>query len=155
MSTKPIAGDYNPIFEKLVDGDHDPESELVGIIAYGLYKQAKREWAADIRDDKQRGPSREELEAYVASWTSSRVDGLRTEAAEILASFSGYVIENERPNILKDALRGRFWVGVGESVIGAVCFSVFLILLYLFLDYFGLPLPSLGSSALPAAAGEA
>jgi hypothetical protein len=64
------------------------------------------------------------------------------------------VIENERPNILKDALHGRFWVGVGESVIGAACFSVILILLYLCLDYFGLPLPSLGSSALPAAAGE-
>lgn len=147
MSAKPVAGDYNPIFEKLVDGDHDQESELVGIIAYGLYKQAKREWSADIRDDKERGPSGAELEAYVASWTTSRIEGLRTEAAEILASFSGLVIENERPNILKDALHGRFWAGVMQSVVGAVCFSILLILLYLCLNYFGLPLPSLGASA--------
>ena len=115
--TMPHAGDddYNPIFEQLVDGDHDQESELIGIIAYGLYKQAKREWSSEIRSQKQRGPNNDELKAYVASWTDSRIDGLRTEAAEILASFSGYVIENERPNILKDALRGRFWRGVWQG----------------------------------------
>lgn len=35
------APDYNPVFEQLVDkADH----KLVGLVAYGLYKLAKREW---------------------------------------------------------------------------------------------------------------
>jgi hypothetical protein len=40
--------DYNSIFEELVDGNADQQNELVGIVAYTLYKKAKREWAKDL-----------------------------------------------------------------------------------------------------------
>lgn len=151
MSTFPIAPnlgdeDYNPIFEQLVDGDHNQENELIGIVAYGLYKQSKREWSSRIRSAEGRGPDSQELKAYVASWTPSRINGLRTEAAEILASFSGYVIETERPNILKDALKGRFWPSVVQSMIATLLFTVLLLVLYLILNYFGVPLPSFANT---------
>lgn len=55
------APDYNPIFEKLVDGNDDQRNELIGIVAYALYKKAKREWAMDLWNRTGRKPTEEQL----------------------------------------------------------------------------------------------
>ena len=59
------AHQYNQTFEKLVP-DAEP-SDLEGIVAYGLYKIAKREWAREIGERAQRNPTDAELAAYVAT----------------------------------------------------------------------------------------
>ncbi len=56
---------YNPIFERLVDRPGDNRHELVGFIAYALYKRAKRHWAANLMDRRSRRPTDAELDEYV------------------------------------------------------------------------------------------
>lgn len=127
--------EYNPIFEQLVDGNADQHNELVGIVAYALYKRAKREWALDMRDRTGRKPTEEQLSDYIRSWTSSRLEGLKTEAAGILAAFADYVVQEQEPRILKDAVKGRFWRSVGTSMAANFFYTILLILAALFLAY--------------------
>lgn len=56
---------YNEVFERLVT---DPD-DIEGFIAYGLYKQAKREWLIDFHSRLGRAPNANELKAYNQTWT--------------------------------------------------------------------------------------
>lgn len=135
--------DYNPLFETFVQKGQSEHAILTGVVAYGLYKHSKREWAEAIREQHKRGPTSEELDQYVATWTPSQIESKKSQAVNILASYAGSVIQSERPKILTEALRGRFWVGVWQSVLGAAIFTIALLALFLVLLYFGVPLPSL------------
>lgn len=119
---------YNPIFEQLVDGNDDQHNELIGIVAYALYKRAKREWASDLRTRGGSKPSEVQLSDYMRSWTPSRLEGLKTEAAGILAEFADYVVQAQEPRILRDAVKGKFWRGVGTSMAANFFYTVILIL---------------------------
>jgi hypothetical protein len=48
---------YNTVYEKLVQRDDD----LIGLIAYALYKQHKRDWLIAYRQREGREPSAAEL----------------------------------------------------------------------------------------------
>ncbi|HSP23935.1 MAG TPA: hypothetical protein VLQ65_02045 [Saliniramus sp.] len=124
----PALDSYNPIYERLVDDPVD-DHEIVGLIAYALYKRAKREWAARIRSRHGRGPSSTELSDYVETWTPSRLSSLRAEAASALAGYANYVIVSEEPRILKDALRGTFWPSILRSMVAAAIYTLALIAL--------------------------
>lgn len=134
--------DYNPIFEKFVDHANEGQSLLIGFVAYGLYKRAKREWAASIREEHGRGPTEDELKHYVATWTASQIEGKRSEARDVLAAFSDTVERSARPRILREALQGRFWQGVGQSVVGALAYTLILILVVIVLKTTGVGLPN-------------
>jgi hypothetical protein len=70
-SKKPVAcSDYNPIFERLFGDVEDGSANVEGLVAYGLYKISKREWVTGLRKKEARGPSAEELRAYMATWTT-------------------------------------------------------------------------------------
>jgi hypothetical protein len=99
---------YNAIFEKFVDAAQDDQSEIVGIIAYGIYKTAKREWVIDFKEREERSPTEAELKAYVSSWTESRIDGAKQNAAQVIAEFAQTVVDEQEPRILRSALQGRF-----------------------------------------------
>jgi hypothetical protein len=51
------------MYERLVDGSDDLIS---GYVAYGIYKQAKREWLRKFEDVHQRSPTPAEMAAYVS-----------------------------------------------------------------------------------------
>jgi hypothetical protein len=48
VTSESIEPHYNPIFERFVDPDRPEVEQLPGIVAYGLYKIAKREWASEL-----------------------------------------------------------------------------------------------------------
>jgi hypothetical protein len=52
---------YNTVYEKIVQRDDD----LVGLIAYALYKQNKRDWLIQQRQRKSKEPTETELNAYL------------------------------------------------------------------------------------------
>lgn len=54
---------YNRVYETLVDEADEGADTLVGMIAYSLYKNAKREWVAEIRREAGRPPSGADLAA--------------------------------------------------------------------------------------------
>lgn len=61
-----MAGKYNFIYEKLVTAEDD----LVGLIAYGIYKKHKIEFITKIKEEQQRDPIDEECHAFFISSTT-------------------------------------------------------------------------------------
>lgn len=104
---------YNRIFGQLVDTPEGEQQRLIGLIAYSLYKEAKREWIANFRAQNRRRPTDAEVAAYTTYWTDGRIAGLRQEAASILAAFAEAIVSDAQPRILKDALRVDFGAPCG------------------------------------------
>ncbi|WP_407105586.1 hypothetical protein [Hansschlegelia beijingensis] len=120
----------------MVDPAHE-QPELVGLVAYALYKRSKREWAEAIGAKHRRKPTDHELEQYVDSWTDSRLSGLKEEAKSALASFAYSIVEEETPKIEKEALKGKFWGSVFESVCGAFLYTILLVIVAVLLSKAG------------------
>jgi hypothetical protein len=60
--------DRNPVFEQLVAGDAD----IVGLVAYSIYKQNKRDWLIAFRRVKVRAPTEDESSAYIIGESTPR-----------------------------------------------------------------------------------
>lgn len=118
---------YNKIFEELVGPDSDSASNISGLIAYSLYKVSKREWVSDFRIRRGRRPSSEELDEYTRTWTKTRIEGLKNDADQALAVYSSAAVEQAKPAILREALKGRFWPTVGTNVFSNLTYTVLLI----------------------------
>lgn len=138
---------YNPVFERLVPIGND--LEIRGLVAYGLYKVAKREWAAQIWETHRRAPTEDELRAYILTWTLSRLDGLRQQAEGALASFSTDVIQAEIPGIREEALRGTTGSAIRNAIYGNAAYTVVLITFVLILSWAGVDLLGLLEKAKP------
>jgi len=116
---------YNPIYEKLVIDSEQESPDLQGLVAYALYKRAKRNWAA--KHFHNRKPSPSELDSYVNAWTEDRLHGLQQEAASALAEFATSIVAQQEPEILRKALRGSFLRDVGTSIVAAFLYTLILI----------------------------
>ncbi|RWD17015.1 MAG: hypothetical protein EOS75_03810 [Mesorhizobium sp.] len=137
--------EFNPIFSKLVGVDED--DELLGVVAYGLYKKAKSEWAASIAQQYHRPPTSEELKAYMATWTPSQLVNAKRNAAQVLSAYADSVISAEEPRILKDALKGSFWTAVSTGIVGSFLYTLILIAVALVLARSGIDLIGIFSAA--------
>lgn len=118
---------FSSMFERLVERSHPDSHELVGLVAYGIYKRAKREWADRLQARTGRTPSPEELNSFIEYWTETRLRALREEASSVLVAFSDHVLKQEESRIIRDALRGSFWRGVTRSVLAALIYTLVLI----------------------------
>jgi hypothetical protein len=112
----------DPIFPRFFKDGEDSGQKLLGLIAYGLYEEARREWADDFRAREGRYPSEEELRAYERSWTGSRLDGLKNAAIQILASYADTIATQVETQALRGALRGGFFRDIGRWLLSAVVF---------------------------------
>lgn len=130
---------YNPIFERFVPPDKADEN-VRGLIAYGLYKIAKREWTQRLQERTGRQPTSEERDAYIATWTDSRLRGLEQQADATLAAFAGTVIVEATPSIREDALRGTSGKSIGLSIAANAIYTLILIALALVLAWSGIDL---------------
>lgn len=137
--SKPEAPRYNPIFEHFVPANRANDN-VRGLIAYGLYKIAKREWSQSIQDRHARQPTPEEREAYIATWTPSRLAGLEQQADVTLAAFGSAVVDAATPDIREDALRGTTSKAIGTSVSANGVYTLILIVFALILYLAGIDL---------------
>jgi hypothetical protein len=140
---------YNPLFETFVNPGEPVTDQMEGLVAYALYKAAKREWAEAFWNDNRRPPNVGELDAYQRTWTPTQVAGTRERAEGALAAFAASAIEDARPEILKEALRGSFWKAVGASIFAAVLYSLALIALVTILLWNGVDLLGIVQKAGP------
>lgn len=114
---------YNTLFEQFYDQDED---QVRGLIAYGLYKIAKREWVQ--RSSKGgRSSTQAELEAYHETWTPANIASKQAEADAVLRSYSNAIISQERPRIVEEALRGMFWRTVAVNIVSGFLYTLILI----------------------------
>ena len=114
----------DPMFPQLVKEADRPEQKLIGFIAYGLYEEARREWASDFRDREGRYPGENELRAYERSWTASRLEGIRNAAVQLVAAYADTVTNQIEAEILRRALKGRFWRSVGRWLFSALLYTL-------------------------------
>ncbi len=142
-----VASEYNRVFEKFVGESPDGMSDIVGIVAYGIYKNAKREWATDFRAAYGRAPSQDDLRAYHATWTPAQIQSARNSAAQVMAEYADTVISEEEPRILRDAVKGRFWPSIFTSMFANACYTLILIFIAVILAKAGIDLIGLISAA--------
>lgn len=83
---------YNFIYSKLVKEEND----VVGIIAYGIYKHQKIEFISKIKEDEQREPTPEEIKAFsTMTNTDSQLQSYRYKAETMLSELVGNVADEE------------------------------------------------------------
>lgn len=129
---------YNPVFERLAGGQED---RLTGSIAYALYKNSKREWLQRFEEEHGHRPTDADLRQFAAAQTKSTLDGYRAQADQILAGYVDNIINEQRPKILADALKGDFWRSFWPSFWASVAFTSVLLLLALIAAVLGYGLP--------------
>ncbi|MGR9552284.1 hypothetical protein ACU8MG_03820 [Rhizobium leguminosarum] len=140
------SADYNRVFEKFVGEGEDGMSDIVGIVAYGIYKNAKREWAMEFRKSYGRPPTGEDLKAYHATWTPAQIQSARNSAAQVMTAYADSVISAEEPRILREAVKGSFWPAVGTSIFSNLLYTVGLIAVAIVLARAGIDLLGLLST---------
>lgn len=82
---------YNWVYKQLVQHEND----LVGAIAYSLYKQHKIEWIKKCEQDNGTSPTKEQLtefHRFSSSYTS--LENYRNNAEQLMSGFLSYVTEN-------------------------------------------------------------
>jgi hypothetical protein len=86
---------YNTVYERLVLRDDD----LIGLIAYALYKQRKRAWLVDFKSQKSRAPSPDEQSSYIiGETTAARSNDYRQQAEASLGAYADQVIKSATPS---------------------------------------------------------
>lgn len=79
---------YNYLFQELVTDEYD----LVGIVAYTIYKRAKVRWIQGFVVQHQREPTHSERDAFNES-SKLHAEGYRSQAEGILSSFMQTALE--------------------------------------------------------------
>lgn len=136
-----MVGKYNFIYEKLVVAEDD----LVGLIAYGIYKKHKIEFITKIKEEQQRDPTDEECHAFfIASTTETQLDNYRSQAETMLSEMVGNIAREEIADSEKEMLQNykkeisscvpsnkeSFWISMGAGLVSAFVFSLIAALFY-------------------------
>lgn len=126
---------YSNVFDNLVATPDDIE----GFIAYGLYKQAKREWILEHRNRVGRVPTGAELRAFSHQWSPTALQAFRETAESALSAYAQSVLEEQTPSIQRDALlQGRpLWKDVLIGVMSALTYSLVLVIAAFLIKVFG------------------
>jgi hypothetical protein len=96
LAARSEGGAPNPVFELVVQGEHD----VVGLLAYGLYKQNKRDWLIAHLAKEGREPTAAESDAFIlGERIPRRVATYRRLAEDMLASDSS-LRPMEKPGLL-------------------------------------------------------
>ncbi len=132
------------MYERLVDGS---SNTVQGYIAYGLYKNAKREWIRQFEAEKGRAPRPAEVQGYVDAYTAQMRDVFEAQAAGVLAQFAEGAVSDAKPGIVEAALKGGFWRSVGQSIAANVLYTLGLIALVVVLKWAGVDLLSIVSAS--------
>lgn len=131
------------LFERFTN---DPEHRVRGLIAYGLYKAAKREWVDDFTERAGTPPAAIDVATYTSTWTPLMVAGKISEANQVLQEFADTIIAAERPAIIEAALRGSTARTVLLNVVSAFLYTLILIGVVVVLRYAGVDLLALAGT---------
>lgn len=154
---------YNEVYEKLVTEPGD----LVGMIAYALYKDSKRDWLQRFEQEEGRRPDvGETFNGYVRAQGAGELARLRNQAEDLLAEYAGVVVKEITPEIRENALQAealteakrlnadverntRWYKGIGSNVAGAFVYSLLLIVMVIFLRWTDVDVLGFLEKALP------
>ena len=147
-------GDYNAVFETLVQSDTD----LTGMIAYARYKRSKKDWLVQRLDRDRSPPSPQDYQTFIESYLDPHnLSRLRAEADAMLADYGNSVLKQAEPAIRENALQnetltqarrtltrtekqGIWWRQMSLAALGAFAYSLLLLALALILRILGVDL---------------
>lgn len=131
-----MARKYNYIFSKLVDN----ETDLIGLVAYGLYKNNKIEFLQNFKEKNKREPTEEELDSFNEySWTdnslqnyiriaeSNITDLMNETVSQEVESRKNEFFNNQTTeirNIVKELKPKSAWDGFGLRVLQSFIASI-------------------------------
>lgn len=130
---------YNYIYSKLVSGRDD----VVGMLAYSIYKQHKIEFIEDFKKSKNgTAPTDSDIENFImSSVTPSQLDKYRESAVTILSETVADAVQDELSNIDYDFKKSmepvvkKHTYSAGKTillnVIGSFVFSIILVIIFL------------------------
>lgn len=127
---EPRAPVVHRTYSSLVQGDFD----LVGHVAYALYKRDKLKFCDEARARSGTPPTSDEIDVFIRTCNiDTRLIGFRSEAERLLESFTEFQIEDVTKEIQRQAdeallealSRGKsLWRVVGEALLGSVAVAV-------------------------------
>jgi hypothetical protein len=152
MSSTDGAADYSKVYEHLVESDVD----VIGLAAYALYKQDKRDWLVHWRQAQGTAPNPEHVRVFVSgSLTKGARERYREAARAILDAYALVAVETERPLIKEQAITERMEAAAGSveastrwhrqipaGIAAALVYTALLILVAFALRYAGVDLLS-------------
>ena len=128
--------DYNNIYELLVRD----KSDMVGRIAYSLYKEEKIEWIKRFKIENKREPTDDEIEKefHVSQRQKGCRERYRMQAEGILQEFTDNTLEQSVSQIENECMKGlleklasqkegwlsRLLFGALQSIIGSVILAL-------------------------------
>ncbi|GAB7082243.1 hypothetical protein [Megalodesulfovibrio paquesii] len=122
---------YNYIFEELA-GEPD---DLIGLLAYGIYKREKIEYIKSFWTKHDRGPTDDEL-AVFHDLSMSRLSSYLRLAESDLAEFQNLLIEDHatqlsdtyerRLNLELRSIKPSWKDAILQSFLGSVLFTIFI-----------------------------
>ncbi|MBD5351356.1 MAG: hypothetical protein HDR86_00820 [Bacteroides sp.] len=146
---------YNDIFSQLV-GD---ENDVVGHIAYCIYKREKVQYVLNFKKEKARDPYNTELELYHSA-CRQRVEGYRVQASQILGEFMEAAIGQTIKRVERDCRMRHaemlqsivdplippkgvkpYMNGVSQSIVGSFLFSLIAATIIFMAVYKGFDIP--------------
>ena len=138
---------YNYIYNRLVENEND----IIGHIAYSLYKSGKAKYIAKFKEDNRRDIKEDDLAAFhEMSCMPDEIARYKLQATSILQSFTNDTLsssikqieedtvhrhEEILRNIVKDMRPPKFWHGVWQSIIGAFLFMMIMCFLLFLLNF--------------------
>lgn len=138
-----VSHTHNRIFEHFVGDDLFRQPDLKGMVAYSLYKVAKRQWAANVFERNARPPTAAELAEYAQTWTPAQIESHERQAEQILKAFASDAVVEATPEIERAAQKDRFWPSVWTSIFANMLYTLFLIALVIILRRAGVDLLSI------------
>lgn len=148
-----MARNYNYIYKQLVEDEND----IVGHIAYSLYKAEKIEYINKFKDEYGREPNEDELKPFhesacvsgsLSRYKYAAISLLQTFMSNSISEYSQQIeqvckehyIENikEACSTLHPVSKGRrYWEGIMQSILGAVAFALILAIIAFILKFKG------------------
>lgn len=154
------AMEYSKVFERLVQNERD----MVGLVAYSLYKQHKRDWIILQTRRNGRGPNAQAEKTFeMANLVEAQIERFRDSAEELLQEFATLTVNSAEPALREKAIRetigdalrrfeaaSQWYRQIPTGFVSALVYTVFLIALALVLRYAGIDLISILQSTTPA-----
>ena len=97
--------EYSKVFEQLVNTESE-DQDLIGLLAYALYKQKKRDWVIRLKE-KGTPPDEAAERSFEETHGQRDFDFFRGQAKDLLLAFSDSVVDDATPTIREEALQHR------------------------------------------------
>ncbi len=132
---------YNTVFERLLPEHPDQKARVHALIAYGIYKEAKRDWVRSYRKRTGQAPDEAAHKAFADTQNAAVLEAYRSEASQIATDHVEDVVKARTPRIVQEAVKGSFAISFWSSLLANVVFATVLLLLALISAVVGFGLP--------------